>query len=67
MKRFLAIAVAALSLAAFAGCPAGKPKADPAAQEACKTSSKDADSCKACCNKAGASGYMFMNNACKCL
>ena len=45
-----------------AGCST-KPKGDPAA---CKTSAKDADSCKACCTAAGANGHMWAGD-CTCL
>lgn len=69
MRRLLlALSLLALPLAAGACKMGGGPKADPKAQEACKTSAKDADACKACCSQAGASGHMFMTGSgCKCL
>lgn len=67
MKRVIVGSLFALSLLGLAGCKTG-PTADPKAQEACKTSAKDADSCKACCTAAGATGHMFMTGSgCKCL
>jgi hypothetical protein len=68
MKRLIVVSLFALSTLGFAGCKTS-PTADPKAQEACKTSAKDADSCKACCTAAGATGHMFMAGAtgCKCL
>ena len=63
----LALSLVALPFAVGA-CKTGGKKADPAAQEACKTSAKDAASCQACCSAAGASGHMFMTGSgCKCL
>jgi hypothetical protein len=69
MRRLiLALSLVALPCAVGACKLGGAKKADPVAQEACKTSAKDADSCKLCCNNAGGSGYMYQSGAgCKCL
>ena len=60
--KILAAFVFALSLGTVTGCKHG----DPAA---CKTSAKDSDECKSCCNKAGVTGYMWngLSNTCTCM
>ena len=64
--RTIALLLTSLMLAFGAiGCTTG-PKADPAAQAACKDKAKDADACKKCCNEAASSGYIFLTT-CKCM
>jgi len=64
--RTIALLLTSLMLAFGAiGCTTG-PKADPAAQAACKDKAKDSEACKKCCNEAGSSGYIFMTS-CKCM
>jgi hypothetical protein len=67
--RYIALLFAILMLAFTVGACKTTPKADPAAQAACKEKAKDADACKKCCAEAGAAGHMFMTGAtgCKCL
>ena len=63
--RYVVAFVFALSIGSgLVGCD--KKKGDPAA---CAESAKDGDSCKSCCNNAGASGHMWngMSNKCSCL
>jgi hypothetical protein len=54
----------------FAATGCSKPKASPMAMEACKTSAKDADSCKSCCEAAGGASAFLPGNlpgsGCRC-
>lgn len=66
--RYIALLLTLLMLAFGAVACKTAPKADPAAQAACKDKAKDSDACKKCCNEAGSSGYMFMTGqGCKCM